>query len=357
MFLRLIIGCILLAPSVLSGAGPVEVRRAVPVERTDEARAGINDMARFIAGIQPPAGSPLAGLAAMPEWNAYAATMNRRWLAFDTARLLPIREWRVTALDGIHPETLFYPFSGPDFIYAETFFPSASRYILCGLEPVGDLPSMEKLVPLAKSLGWLEYSLKTIIEAGYFVTKDMRTDLKLSPLQGTLPLLCVMLARSGDSIISVTHDVSHAEIQFVHGSNGQHATLDYYCVNLRDDGLGKGGAPFVSFIKQMQPGAAYIKAASYLMHGSDFSTIRDLLLSQCPVIVQDDSGIPLRYFDRTHWNMRLYGAYAPPLDIFKQYYQADMADLYRKNTAIPLSFGAGYNWNPRNANLVVYVRK
>jgi hypothetical protein len=113
----------------------------------------------------------------------------------------------------------------------------------------------------------------------------------------------------------------------------------------------------VNFIKQSRPGVAYVKAASYLLHESDFSIIRNLLLSECPVILQDDSGIPLRYFDAARWNLRLFGKYTPPLDIFKQYYQADLEELYRKTTSAPLGFGTGYHWDSRGANLIMGVRK
>lgn len=354
MFQRLFPACALFLLCISAPAAPMEVRRAIPVLQAEEGAADLNDLSRFIAGFQPPPGSPLANFAATAEWISYAATMNRRWMTFDTARLLPIRTWRTTAMAGIRPETVFYPFSGPDFIYAQTFFPGAGRYILCGLEPVGDPPTMEKILPLPQTLSWLQSSFKTLLEAGYFVTKDMRVDLKM---QGTLPILCVMLARSGDRIVSITRDANHAEIHFLQSEGGQPGTLFYFCVNLRDDGLGKGGASFVNFIKQSQPGAAYVKAASYLMHETDFSIIRNLLLSQCPVIVQDDSGIPLRYFDAGHWNLQLFGSYSPPLDIFKQYYQPDMTDLYRKTTAAPLGFGTGYHWDPRTANLIIYTRK
>jgi len=354
MYQRLLPICALLLLCIAASAEPIEVRRAIPVSPAEGAPPDINDLARFIAGIQPPAGSPLARFAATAEWNSFAVSMNLRWQAFDARRLQPIRTWRTTAMDGIHPATVFYPFSGPDFIYAETVFPGASRYILCGLEPVGDAPSMEKIQPLSQTLPWVEASFKTLLDAGYFVTKDMRVDLKM---QGTLPILCIMLARSGNRIVSLTRDANHAEIHFISAGSGQPGILFYFCVNLKNDGLGKGGASFVNFIKQSQPGAAYIKADSYLLHESDFSTIRNLLLSQCPVIVQDDSGIPLRYFDVAHWNLLLFGTYAPPLDIFKQYYQADMADLYRRTLAAPLGFGTGYHWDPRTANLLIGIRK
>jgi len=344
----------LLLVSLPAAKAEVEVRRAVAVSSSAESRADINDLSRFIAGIQPAAGSPLVGLATSSDWTVFSHEMDAHWQAFDARRLQPIRIWRTTAMEGIHPETVFYPFSGPDFIYATTFFPDARRFILCGLEPVGDPPSLEKIQPLYQTFTWVRSSFKTLLDAGYFVTKDMRVDLKM---QGTLPILCVMLARSGDRIVSVTRDANHAEIHFERASDGQSGILYYFCVNLRDDGLGKGGSSFVNFIRESQPGAAYVKAASYLMHESDFSTIRNLLLSQCPVIVQDDSGIPVRYFDPAHWNLNLFGTYSPPLDIFKQYYQADLADLYRKTNAAPLGFGTGYHWDSRSANLLIGIRK
>ena len=37
--------------------------------------------------------------------------------------------------------TLYYMFSGPDFLYADAFFPSAQPYLLSGLEPVGAIPN------------------------------------------------------------------------------------------------------------------------------------------------------------------------------------------------------------------------
>jgi len=42
--------------------------------------------------------------------------------------------WKVHFAD-----TMYYMFSGPDFLYAYTFFPNANTYILAGLEPVGQV--------------------------------------------------------------------------------------------------------------------------------------------------------------------------------------------------------------------------
>lgn len=330
---------------------PPAIPRAQAVQPAKQ-RTDINDMARFIAGLPPSGDGALAGMTKTDEWINYSASMDSRWQRFDAGRLQPIRLWGATDLRDVRATTVFYPFSGPDFISLLTFFPQASNYILCGLEPVGDLPSPEKLQPLYLTFGWLQASMKTLFDAGYFVTKEMGVDLKMSPMQGTLPLLCVMLARSGDRIIGITRDAGHAEIRFVAPDGGRPQTLYYFSTDLSNGGVGKKGA-FFNFVKQARPDAAYFKAASYLPHEPDFSIIRNTVLALCRSIVQDDSGIPLRAFDLRRWRLRLYGTYAPPLDIFKKYDQPDLAALYARTSAKPLPFGTGYHWNPKSANLIV----
>lgn len=324
---------------------PVTVKAAVP------AHVDTNDIARFIAGL-PVTSGPLAGLEQTSEWINYASSMNSRWARFDAGRLQPIRTWVPQELQRVSASRLFYPFSGPDYIYAATMFPQANTYVLCGLEPVGDLPVWEKLQPLEASLGWLQASIKTLIDAGYFVTKDMRVELKMSPLQGTLPLMCVMLARHGDRITSVKRDSSHAEIHFVPAAGGSEKTLFYFSADLSNSGFGRRSS-LLGFLRQVHPDAVYVKSASYLMHEQEFSAVRNYILSECSTIVQDDSGIPLRYFDTRRWRLKLYGTYTAPLDIFAKYYQQDLADLYAKSHAAPLTFGAGYHWNPKTATLIV----
>ena len=315
-------------------------------------RADTNDIARLIAGMKPLGSGPVAELAKTSEWTNHATYMDGRWQRFETGRLLAIKAWRKKEFQP-DVKTVFYPFSGPDFIYLATYFPDATTYILCGLEPVGDLPTVDKIQPLDATFGWLQSSFKTLLVAGYFVTKDMGVDLKMSPLQGTLPLLCVMLVRSGDHIVSIARDANHAEIKFTTPGSSGTRTLHYFCTDLSNSGLaGKGGA-FLEFVKRSHPGAAYFKAASYLTHEPEFSTVRNAVLANCPLIVQDDSGIPLRCFDTARWRLQLYGVYAPPLDIFKKYDQPDLAALYAKGGAKPLNFRTGYHWDHNTANLMV----
>ena len=48
---------------------------------------------------------------------------------------------------------MLYMFSGPDFLYATSFFPNASTYVLAGLEPVGAVSDLTRLQPFCYRWG------------------------------------------------------------------------------------------------------------------------------------------------------------------------------------------------------------
>jgi hypothetical protein len=73
--------------------------------------------------------------------------------------------------------------------------------------------------------------------------------------------------------------------------------------------------------------------------------------------VQDDSGIPIKFFDDAKWNIRYCGNYLEPIPTFKQYWQPDLAKNYAASSPAPLGFGYGYEWQPKRSSLIVAVRK
>ena len=105
-------------------------------------------------------------------------------------------------------------------------------------------------------------------------------------------------------------------------------------------------------------GNVYLKAASYLLHESYFSRIRSFLLDQGASVLQDDSGIPLRFFRNGGWRLWFFGNYSGTLDIFKRYYQGDLqAAFATPGTAVPLPFGTGYKWRIGESNLLLAVKQ
>ena len=96
-------------------------------------------------------------------------------------------------------------FSGPDFIYANAFYPKAKTYVLSGLEQVGAVPDITTLRgALAPDLSALRNSLRWLLQHSYFITSQMGSDLHRGRINGTLPVLYVFLARSGHTIREVT---------------------------------------------------------------------------------------------------------------------------------------------------------
>jgi hypothetical protein len=109
----------------------------------------------------------------------------------------------------------------------------------------------------------------------------------------------------------------------------------------------------MKFSQRQGNGVSLLKAASYLMHEESFSRVRDFLLTHSKVILQDDSGIPRRFFDDQKWSIRYCGQYAGPIDVFKKYWQPDLAHWFAQSAPAPLNFGFGYQWHPSRASLMI----
>src|SRR4051812_24263284 len=84
--------------------------------------ASANDTARFLAGMPPSAESPLTPLTKDPAWQRHARFFDNAFGQFEQRQLSKIRSWADANLAAPRP-TMFYMFSGPDFLYANAFYP------------------------------------------------------------------------------------------------------------------------------------------------------------------------------------------------------------------------------------------
>jgi hypothetical protein len=339
---------------------------APPAYSVDSATA--NDTARFLAGMQPAPTSPLSGLTSDSLWQQHARRFDALFGREESTKLSRIRAFSQQRLTEKH-DTMLYMFGGPDFLYATTFFPNASTYVLAGLEQIGDVPPLTSLShgTVDQTLQGLEGSLGTILNFSFFITKKMKTELYNGPVTGTLPILYVFLARTGKTI----HEVSFVgldqagnfvspggrsasrgvKIVFSDGF-GAKKTLYYFSTNLADDSIGQTG--FLQFCASLGPADSFIKSASYLLQTGRFNKLRNFLLDRSATILQDDTGIPIAYFDPKMWRFQAFGHYSGPLNISGATYQARMGELFRN--AIPIDFGVGYRWRINESNLVLAQR-
>src|SRR5262245_36210165 len=75
-----------------------------------------HDIARFLAGMPPAAESPLAALTKEHTWQEHARNFDSAFQQVEQSQLARIRAWSASNITASRP-TVFYMFSGPDFLY------------------------------------------------------------------------------------------------------------------------------------------------------------------------------------------------------------------------------------------------
>ena len=341
----------------------------LPARAVDTATA--DDTARFLAGMPPSADSPLMPLTKDAAWQHHAKFFDAAFAQLEQRQLSRIRTWANANLAAPKP-TMFYMFSGPDFLYADAFYSNASTYVLSALEPPGSVPDLTRMPRggVDAALYNVEHSLGSILSFSFFITKKMKVDLHAGQLNGTLPILYVFLARSGKTIRNVSPvalddkgtayfagenpgpNATHGVRIVFAGSDGAEKTLYYFSTDLSNSGVRSSG--FLKFCATLAPGNSLIKSASYLLHSPNFTAVRDFILANSATIIQDDSGIPLAYYGSKKWRFFPFGRYAGPISEFYGRYQESYAELFRR--AQPTDFGIGYRWRTHESNLLLSVR-
>lgn len=356
-----------------------------PAGLSTDARSGewLSSAARMLAGFELEAASPLAPVAMRPSVREHRDKFAAEWGAFEGKRLRPIAQFHARELGAVESSSgpLFYPFSGPDIAYALAFFPAATSIVMTGLEPVGDVPDFSQLdeATLDASLDQLRSSLRSILALSFFVTREMDADLRRTKLTGVTPIMMLFLARHGYQINTVQPIVLDADDRLcpVHAAGvneikqkdtripgvvirfqkpGESAVRSVYYLrtDLSDAGLSRR-SHYLRFVEVFKPKATLVKSASYLLHFKEFSMLRDHILRHSPIVLQDDSGVPLRYYGEG-WDQRLYGRYVGPIPVFKHRYQREMNDAYDR-AALPLGFGIGYRYESHQSNLQLFIRR
>ena len=329
----------------------------------------INDSAKGLAALPTAGGNAWEST---HDWEEYKTAIDGQWRYLTRIRLNAMRTWGDSQLSDLRSETrnVFYPFSGPDALYANTLFPDSKVLLMAGLEPVGTMPDLAKLKndgKLGPYLDRVKTSLFTILAASFFKTKDMKVDFNNDLVDGILPAIVVFLAREGYKIDDLQYVVldhqgnvhSHGESSGAPGVQIQYdggRTLLYFQADLGNDGL-TSNPGYIRLMHRLAPGVTYLKAASYLLYEDYFSTIRDAILNNSSGVVEDDSGIPLKYFLQAHWQVTPYGDYTGPITLFKERDQPDLHDFYKKTPHDQLGFGSGYKFAPSVSSLLVAKKK
>ncbi len=312
-------------------------------------------------------------------YKNYLKKINQSWSKTTAKNLLEIYKWQTKYFKHSlnDTNTLFYPFSGPDFLYAQAFFPQAKNYILVGLENPGKLPSLIKMSDEARVhyLTKLLKSLRYIDKAGYFTTKQMLSDFADSSLNGIIHLLLFYFAKTDYTITEISSveinefgivkDKKNFQIADIH-PNGlrikfykksieNQQMLYYFPFDLSDENL-KDYPEFLFFVNSFADKNTFLKSASYLLHDNDFKMIRTFILKQSNIILQDDSGIPYKILKSNGFGIKLFGNYTRTIKVFSENFQPDLQKELEYRQVPMLNFKFGYNsW--KNQTVLMLAEK
>ena len=335
------------------------------------ADARITSTARLLAGVAPDY-APYERIAMLESWQAHRAALAPKWERLQRERLSVIETWRnqVLGSDIESCRTMLYPFSGPDFLNAYLLFPRCDTYVMFGLEAPGSVPALEGMS--ADEAGLLlkdmRVALTDFLERNYFITSRMARQLQTPRLKGVLPLMLASMGLLDMRIISVEpfdlgpgseaarrtgRRAQGVKITFSHAQVGKPQSLYYLSLDATDKALA-ANPEFLPFLAQFRSSVTFLKSASYLLHGNEFSGTRRVLLEVTDLFVQDDTGIPYRYLRDRGFEVRLFGRYARPIRDFNYGYQHDLAAAYRTSGKVAdLPFPFGYHWQDGHSGLIL----
>lgn len=356
-----------------------------------------NHIARFLAGLSPEDNSPFTKYTELPAWKTYAANADKQWNTINQSKLPTIYKWRDAQLAEANKAggTVFYPFSGADFLYVNSFFPEAEKTVMIALEPLGSMPNIDDIAQNSGSLqGYLNGLNRTqyaILNLSFFRTIAMAQDFTgraVSKIDGNLPVLLVFMARTGHRILNYEKIALSPEGKVIPADQAkgdktyygtkiayrredkpnEYKTLYYFAANLQNttynarSGLSRKGLKDRKDLKNYLEGlditSTYIKSASYLMYRDTFTIIRNLVLDKSKYYLQDDSGMPIKFIDENKWDLTFYGSYVRPISLFSVRYQPDLRAVYNGGRNIePLPFGIGYQYRVGTSNLMFGVKK
>ncbi|WP_109018586.1 hypothetical protein [Leptospira kobayashii] len=264
-----------------------------------------------------------------------------------------IQNFRKEEALASNKNTILYPFSGIDVLNLFSFFPEANRYVLFGLEDPGypfdwdsKSDSEKKII-----LSGIRNLSSHLAGRNYFTYRKMKEETKRPALSGAYPVFVAFLRRLGkeildtkeETIVSGTGTWKGFTIEIYDPGLKKKQTLTYWKIFLTGN-EGLPGDGLYEYFTELGNIAVFTKSAEYLFHGEKRAKFRDLLLERTNLIVQDDSGFPLRLFPSSEWEKSLYGHYTKSWNLsgaVKPEEQKEILELSKANPE-PLPFPFGY---------------
>ncbi len=361
-----------------------------------------DDLATYISGLPLNENNRFLPLSNLKYYNSYTRSLDKSWGKIEKNYIKFVSEWSKEYLPKANEaNTAVYPLSGADFINLYHFYPKAPRYIMIGLETPGYVndPNLYKPEELKLAFYTLDASVNQIASQNYFTTILMEKKFSNKYFPGVTPVLLIFLKRLGHFIdevqrISIAPDGRIREIQESEVNSSPEAYQGIRIVfhseeiknkreliflkifvnqNSADESTSEG-----KFLLQQNRLNLVMKSAIYLMHLEKYKDFIKTILKKTDMVVEDDSGIPIRYFPEEDWDKQVFGQYTRRISIkyvpkeanmFKsekgnvksesqKFTQEDLKKIFEVS-AKPLLFKYGYGGASRAAgrNNLILLRR
>ncbi len=374
---------------------PARVAPIAAKEKPPLVIPGLNDTALLLAGLPVAPESSLYGLSLSKPFQQHSKEMQGFWTRIRNENIAKIRQWRDENVPGSLDENpVLYPLSGADYLNAYAFFPHASEYLLIALEPPGEVPNMKALTKEEQENGLsaIRRAVRSLASVNYLQSKTMREELTNSSFRGVIPILLLFTSGLGHTVQQVrsitideagrlcseikdstpekfhrvaginvpeTH-IHGVQIKFRDGADGNSKSITYLQLELKDEAF-DDSKPEGKFLPSLKGRNTILKSAVYLLHGTNYGKVREFILGNSDLIVQDDSGIPYHYFKRSDWEETLFGMYTRPQPLGglpNPPQQPQLTQQYALgNRPLAFSYGYGALWRSGRSNLMLFIRK
>ncbi len=376
--------------SVKTAEKKVEPKKAAPSVFTRRAK----DFAATNAPITPAffdpnalglhlLGKPALSATCTPEEEAHTKAIMEMKASYEERNLSKMTPWRDQHLISVPrpDETLFYPFSGPDVVNMLTFFPNQQTYVMMGMEYVGTAETVnEWMKSLTKTkMDTIRKAVESVFIRSFFRTLDMSSDFSRNGTRGVLPGMLLMLKvldRDVKSVQWVTLNADGSlryltpeatktasgnfgvEIKITHPTQGYEQTIYYFRTDL-SDALMASNAGLRNFIQsKLGTTMTFVKSASFLMHMKEFGWMRNVILNTSRAVLQDDSGVPFKFYKTNDWAANLFGQYVGPYGAsFAAFKQPELNKAYDSMPLQLLDFSFGYGYAKIPSHLMLFIRK
>ena len=304
------------------------------------------------------------------DFSSYSQVVKYNWNSYTKKMGQPMMNWSAFEINQ-SVKKVFYPFSGPDFTTAYQLFPHADHYVMVAQQRGERLVDLTKLnrFEAIQAMNVFSSAWNSFGQDGFFVTEYLfkyisQHQVKIGATtliasfahlhQFSIEKIIPLRLNAFGELEELSTDAPWDSVRFYLTKDNHQVILDYVRMDLSNHGMVEAPQQ-VTFFEAAAKSAILLKAASHLPQNKSFTIVRDAMLKNAPLVVQDETGIDYSPLNQT-FDTVLYGRFIKPYRVFSNY-NRELAKAYlTRQDEKPLPFRVGY-FKDGNYALIVATRK